>query len=281
MDYNQESLMNGKIKFECAIALLLILLDVFLTVKISHQNNGRESKSLNISTLSSATDQNITVQVITKQYNKEGVEAEYPMLVSGGSEEQLSRWNQIIEEDFNKILAIYSFHPITAPAKVPSNRTPTILRIKYEMKLNNENYISILYTAAYNNPTSAHPTELVYTTNINKSSSNRMKLSDVVILSEDFVKNFRTWEYISPFQENAEWNKAVKDYIANLSDEDLLSGFQNADRIDSDNQMGIYSYLTEDRLGISLGVPNYIGDHAEFEGNYSDIKDYLQPDFKF
>ena len=273
--------MNRKMKYAFMLALLLILSDAFMAVKLAEQNIKLEHSNPDKSSVSEVSSRNSTAPVVTKQYRTDGVVAEYPMLVTGGSVEQLKQWNQIIEEDVDKILAIYSFQPVPGPARTPSESQATILRIKYEMKLNNENYVSIFYTAAFNSPTSAHPTQLVYTTNIDKAASKRMVLSDIVILNEEFVRNFRTWEYIPLVENNEEWNNAVKDYVTNISDEELLSGFQNADIIGSKNRWNIYSYLTKDRLGISLGVPNFIGDHAEFEEKYQKIKNYLRPDFKY
>lgn len=218
-----------------------------------------------------------TVDEIEKeQYKKDGIEAEYPKLISGGNTEDLERWNQMIYEDFNKILKIYSFNPFPELTPSPTNQIPTILTIKNMVKLNTTNLISIFYNADYNSKFSAHPTDLVYTTNIDKTNKVRLKLSDIIKLDKDFVKDFREWTFIPVEQGNEELNKAIKDYVDNISDEDLLMGFQTADNIGSGNLWGIYSYFTPDRLGISLEVPNYIGDHIEFEREYSKLKDFLK-----
>jgi hypothetical protein len=121
---------------------------------------------------------------------------------------------------------------------------------------------------------------LAYTTNIDKVKNQRLKLSDIVTLNSDFVKNFREWNFVSEEEGNEELNKAIRDYISNMSDEDLLMGFLAADQIGSGNLWGMYSYLTPERLGISVSVPNYIGDHVEFERDYSELGDFLTKDFK-
>jgi hypothetical protein len=219
-------------------------------------------------------------EISSEQYKKDGIEGKYPKLISGGSEEKLKELNQIIESDFNKILSIYSFRPFPQLTPEPTNAMPTLLNIDYSMKLNNDRFVSILYKAAYNSRYSAHPTELVYTTNINKENNKRLKLTDIIQVNGDFVKEFRTWDFIPEEPENKEYNQAIRDYVGSLSDEDLLMGFQSADLIGSGNLWGIYSYLTPDRLGISLGVPNYIGDHVEFEKDYSKLEQFLKPEFK-
>jgi hypothetical protein len=220
------------------------------------------------------TGQESAGQVSNIIYNKDGIEAEYPKLVSGGSEKELRGWNQLIEEDFNKILKIYFFRP--NPELTP---VPAYLKIKYKIERNDADFISILYTVSFNSPYSAHPTELIYTTNINKAKNKRIILSDIVKLDKEFVNDFRTWEYLPMMEDNDELNKAIKDYVSNMSDKDLLMGFKTSDIIGTGNIWGIYSYLTDDSLGISLGVPHYIGDHVEFEMKYSELKKFLKSDF--
>jgi hypothetical protein len=213
-------------------------------------------------------------------YQKDGIEGTYPEFISGASEATLDQWNQIISKDFNKILDIYSFNPFPELTPSPATIVPTILKINYELKSNSRKAISILYIAAYTSPYSAYPTNLVYTTNIDKDNSKRLRLSDIVTLNSDFVKNFRTWDLVSPVGVKEDYIQAIRDYIKNLSDEDLLMGFQAADQIGSKNLWGIYTYLTPNRLGISIGVPNYIGDHVEFEKDLSELKDFLKEDYQ-
>lgn len=217
-----------------------------------------------------------TQTIITKQHNKSGVEAEYPVFVSGGNAQELAIWNQIIEKDFNKILDIYSFEPFTGPTPAPATQIPTILNLKYKMRLNNDHFASFSYLADFNSAYAAHPTEIMYTTNIDKKNSKRVRLGDIVTLNKDFVKEFRTWDFVPIEQGNEELNQAIKDYFTQLSDEDLLQGFQHADIIGTGNLRDIYSYLTPQKIGISFGVPNYIGDHVEFERNYDSLKKFLK-----
>jgi hypothetical protein len=220
-------------------------------------------------------------QIRDEMYHKDGIEASYPKFVTGGSEEQRNQWNNLISVDFNKIIHIYSFNPFPELTPSPTAVVPTILRINYVIKSNNSQGISIFYTADFNSPYSAHPTDLVYTTNIDKTENKRLKLRDFVKLSPDFVKNFRNWDFISVEEGNEELNQAIRDYMNNISDEDLLMGFEAADQIDSNNIWGIFSYLTPDKLGISVAVPNYIGDHVEFEREFSKLEDFLVPGFKW
>lgn len=215
-------------------------------------------------------------KISSESYHKDGIAAEYPKLTSGGTKEERDEINKLIFEDFNKILRIYAFQPFPELTPSPAAESPVILNINYVIKQNTDKLISILYHAEFNSPSSAHPTDLVYTTNINKKDKVRIKLSDMFKINKAFVKDFREWKFIPREEGNEEINQAIRDYFTHMTDEDLLMGFQSADLIGSDNLWGMYSYLTPDRLGISIGVPNYIGDHVEFEREYSKLKDYLK-----
>lgn len=209
-------------------------------------------------------------------YRQDGYDAVYPNIISGGSLKQLEQWNKLIDQDFEKILHIYSFQPFPQPTPPTGSSAPVILKLGYTIKENSDRLISIFYTADFASPYSAHPTELIYTTNIDKIGSRRVRLGDYVKLNEKFVKEFRTWEPILYEEGEEELNKAARDYMASFTDKELLRGFRAADQIGSANLYHIYSYRTPEKLGISLEAPNYLGDHIEFEKKLSELSDYLK-----
>ena len=254
--------------------LFTLLLFVILIIAC---NSLKKAEVIGINETSQITNSIIeSDQVTAEQYRKDGIEASYPKFISEGNEDQRSIWNKLIQTDFNKILQIYSFNPFPDIIPGPTPVVPTILKIIYDIKSNNNHVISILYTAAFNSPYSAYPTDLVYTTNIDKEKNKRLQLSDIVNINLDLVKDFRNWDYIPYEAGNETLDRAVRDYMSSMTEEDLLLGFQTADQIGSDNLWGIFSYLTPNRLGISVSVPNYLGDHIEFERKYSDIKQYIK-----
>lgn len=260
-----------------SILVVIVGLSVFL---YACNNSGSKELIKTEEATHLTNEADLSHQIEDVSYQKNGITAIYPKIIAGGTKEELSKWNRIISSDFDQILHIYSFNPIPGPTPSPSAETPSILEIKYELKLLNINIISILYKAYFNAKFSAYPTELIYATNINKETGNRFRLKDVVDLNQEFVKNFRTWELVPYEGENEEWDQAIKDYLNNISDEDLLMGLEAADIIGSKNVWGINSYYTPNKIGISIGVPNYIGDHVEFEREYSEIRDYLKTDIK-
>ena len=216
-------------------------------------------------------EENIT-NIEEMSYVKEGVEASYPRLLSGGSPESLEKWNEIIKRDFDKILQIYSFQPFPESIPNPTGVVPIFLKITYEVKANTDSRLSLFYRADYNSIYSAHPSNLIYTTNIDKKRDKRLSLRDVVQLNEAFVKDFRNWSIKAGEEDSPEIQEAIHEYIKNITDEELLTGFRAADRIGSNNPWGIYSYQTQDNLGISIEVPHYAGDHAEFEQSLGELE---------
>lgn len=197
-------------------------------------------------------------------YQKDGVEAYYPKIISGGTSEERSVWNQIIEDDFNQILNIYSFRPY--PNKEDGqNEVPTVLKIDYELKSQGGQFYSILYKARYSSPYVAHPTELVYTTNIDLIHNKRLSLKDLLGLNEEFVNEFREWSLVTDETLNKEVKDAIEVYRKEMTNQDLLQGFEKADVIGSTNIWGVFSYITPNGIGISISVPPYLGDHLEFE----------------
>lgn len=267
-----------KYKYYSAAFIIMVALSVILSHydRVGEDNEDTVIRAGSGYSSDVSAMHNTDASIMNIKYRRNGIEAEYPQIISGGSEDERKKWNQIINDDFQKILKIYSFQPFSGPTPVPADRIPVILRITYELKRNDDSFISILYKANYNSPYSAHPTELVYTTNIDKSNGSRISLSNIVKINDKFAEDFKHWDVI-PFQgENEELQNAVQDYVINMSEEDLLKGFETADIIGSGNHWGVYSYLSGEHLGISLGVPNYIGDHAEFEQEYDKLKEYLR-----
>ncbi|MDI9508268.1 MAG: hypothetical protein GX319_04665 [Clostridiales bacterium] len=193
---------------------------------------------------------------------------EYPFIVSGADNGQLELLNNIIIEDVGKILNVYSAYAFGPPSREEDIYKSDVLRINYKIMRNDRDYLSIFYRADFFSPYAAYPTELVYTTNIDIKSGRRIKLSEIIEVNKSLVDDISSWELVSKndgINDNKEYHQALIDYISGLGREVLLAGLMSADIIGADNYLGIYSYLTPQKIGISISVPNYLGDHVEFE----------------
>ncbi len=274
--------MMNKQRLGYIIKLMLTMIVALMLGKIlgcrEYHLNRKNINKVELLTREVVLEYDSTHHIESVDFRENGIVASYPRILTGGSATQLEDWNRIIKEDFDKIIQIYSFQPFPQPMP-PTDVVPIMLTLSYDVKGNTDAWLSILYHADYNSIYSAHPSNLVYTSNIDKRTSRRLRLSDIVDLNEAFVKEFRSWRQKDNPQSTDEIRNAVNVYINNISDEELLTGFRLADQIGSGNTWGIYSYLTKDRVGISIEVPNYAGDHAEFEQEMTMLEQYLKPEF--
>lgn len=279
--------MKPKFLFLVGVLLITVFLClVNLLLKTEQEKEIRRKKPMEydaiIQVIKGEEDSGQDKDIEKVAYEKDGIKASYPQFILGGNtsyNENARVWNKLILNDFNKILQIYSFRPFPEEAPAPSAAIPTLLTISYRIKANDIKKASILYTADYSSAYSAHPSSLVYTTNIDKINNKRVRLTDYVTVNKDFVKDFRSWTLKTEITD-PELLQAIQDYITSITDEDLLLGFQAADQIGSDNPWGIYSYTTPDNLGISIQAPNYIGDHIEFERPISELQNFRKSVYK-
>lgn len=236
-----------------------------------------------IETSSMHTTQSNTEAFEVKEnpYITERIEAAYPTIISGASQKKLDKWNRIIKDDFDKILAIYSYDPFAGINGLPDQTNRIVLNIQYEIKTLNKQFLSILYRASYNSPYSAHPTELVYTTNIDTMKDRRLTLRDLVQLDSSFASFLRSWEFSEVAPINPMLNAVVRTILNDMSDKELLEGLNTADQIGSGNRWGIFTYLTPNKFGVSVSVPHFAGDHVELEKAYDELKDFLNPDYQW
>ena len=198
-------------------------------------------------------------------YQRNGIKVTYPTIVSEADSEKAAVWNSIILQDIDRILSIYSDYILSPPPEGVDLYRQKTLKISYDIKRNDNRYLSIFYTADFFSPYAAYPTQMVYTTNIDKENDRRVVLSDHISNVGSLATDINSWDIVVGNNTPKEYTQAVRDYIKGLGKEILQVGFEAADIIGPDNYLDIFSYLTPDRLGISISVPNYLGDHAELE----------------
>ncbi len=204
-------------------------------------------------------------EIQDKIFQKNGTYVSYPVLISETDSEKINAWNNIILQDIGRILNIYSAYTFAPPPEGEDLYLPDTLHVTYEIKRNDIRYLSIVYTADFYSPYAAYPTQIIYTTNIDKTNDRRLRLSDVIPDRRSLANELTSWDIVSEYDDHKEYSGAVRDYISGLGKEIIYMGLESADFIGPDNYLGIYSYLTPDKLGISISVPHYLGDHVEYE----------------
>lgn len=164
--------------------------------------------------------------------------------------------NQIIK---NEVLKVQNAHK--------SIGQEFSLEINDSIKLNKPNVLSIRYFGYGNVKGSAHPSNLLFTTNININNASRIKLTDLENVNLTLAKKLRTAEYVGPYLINSELKSAINNYLSQLTNNDIIRMLKTADYA----QAEAYSYFTNDSLVICKPVSHVLGDYAEFKIKYKDI----------
>lgn len=200
--------------------------------------------------------QKSTYKINSIKYVDKSSKISYPQISNLSNINKQKIINQIIKNDVLKVQNTYK-----------SIGQEFSLEINYSIKLNKPNVLSIRYFGYGNVKGSAHPSNLLFTTNININNASRIKLTDLVYANLTLAKKLRTAKYVGPYKINSELKSAINNYLGQLTNNDLIRMFKTADSA----QAEAYSYLTNDSLVISIPISHVLGDYAEFEINYKDI----------
>lgn len=210
-----------------------------------------ENKSTTQTSNEAAGNYKITQNV----YKNKNIIVNYPQITSLEAANKQSTINQLIKND----VVSYVNKNITADSS---------LELKYSVKLQTPDFISIQYLGVANAPNTAHPNNIFYTTNISIKDAKKLRLSDIVKVDANFVNAFKKGQYVdSEGRDIKEAPPQITEYINdNISTNDLIKYFNEADSFDIENvnQSNTFSYLTKDAIVISINVPHALGDHAEF-----------------
>ncbi|KOA19289.1 hypothetical protein CLHOM_23950 [Clostridium homopropionicum DSM 5847] len=211
-----------------------------------------------------STQTTINYQLTKNVYKAKNVTVNYPQITNLGDDNKQKLLNEII-----KNTALEGF-----TKGVDDNLT---LEINYNIPLAASNFLSIQYYGLSTIRGAAYPTNQFYTTNIDIKNAKKLKLADIIKIDDNFVKSFRNGSYVASEPSNSRMKAAVNQYINNISNEDLIKYFKQADsRNIEENPSTTYSYLTNDSIVISLNVPHAIGDHAEYKIKSTDIQNNIK-----
>lgn len=144
------------------------------------------------------------------------------------------------------------------------------IEVDYTVAWTGPRLLSIRYDGYMNVEGAAYPNNLFYTTNVDIADGTKVRLRDVVAIDAGFIETFKAGQFIPWDTGLADAEEPIRENVAGY---DLVQALTNADNgYGLQNPDYCFSYFTEDSLGISIGVPHVIGDHAEFEIPYQDIQ---------
>lgn len=194
-------------------------------------------------------DTNVTYEINSNEYtyklNGNNVLIKYPVLISDKFDFTII--NDTIKETALNIFSI-------------DKEVNQEINIEYEVTFSNNSFISIVFKGLINATSSAHPSNIFYTLNINIENSSKIRLTDIYNIDDDFVEICRN-----------ELKKQLDSNIAIYLDNELKDML-----INSDQKSEVYSYYKEKSVGISFPTIHVIGDHSEIEISKELLKNNLK-----
>ncbi|NDI35441.1 hypothetical protein [Chengkuizengella sediminis] len=168
--------------------------------------------------------------------------------------------NQLIKDEALKILNLYSHAD-----------GPLTIEINNKVTWKSGNLMSIQYSGvSYVDLPAAYPINVFYTSNINIAKEKTEKLNDIIYIDQKLIDKIKNGEFkaLHPEHDNV---------FDTFTEEDLMKMLSNADSLDIEGTR-IFSYFTNEGLGISVNVIHALGDHAEFEINVQNLRENIKKD---
>lgn len=189
-------------------------------------------------------------------YNKDMIKISYPKVSGLKDKEKEKEINELIEQG-----------AISGSNYYKDIEGKVDLEIDYLVKLQDEKTLSLVFTGLGIASGTAHPTDHFYTVNIDLENVKLFKLGDFIKVNDNLVDRLKNGDFKL-------LNNNQQEIINIIERDSLIKGLTNADSLDkigTKDQVDYFSYLTEDSLGISVGVPHVAGDHAEFEIKFNQL----------
>lgn len=188
------------------------------------------------------------------QYELGTVNIKYPIISVEGHEEVIytgiQTVNDIIKNDALSILTNYSINDGTDS-----------INVDYSIFIDGDGNISVKFSGDTMYSGAAHPSVLLYTSNVNVYSGTRFKPISDDKLSQ-IAAYFEVGKDYEVCSDEADIKEAVEDYLREYDMSMLATELNNMD-FDDDRQMPYtYSYQDEDGVYIIISVPTAIGQYA-------------------
>ncbi|MDD7795522.1 hypothetical protein [Clostridium sp. 'White wine YQ'] len=235
------------------------------TTDASVQNN--ESTSNGNTEQKTETKNNVDYKVnklsSSKNDNKIKYNIKYPEVSGLNDIDKQKKINTILKDEALKVLNYYK----DALGSLELN-------IDYNITLKSPYILSVQYTGSGFVSNAAHPNSLFYTTNINMNTGDRLRLKNVINIDKNFADKVLRGD-IKPL------HVYHSDVLNHYTSEEIQQYFMNADSLDNigtEQQSDTFMYFTNDSLGISISTGHALGDHAEFETKYQNIKGNIKTD---
>ena len=208
----------------------------------------------------------IGYEIIEAKYINADIIIHYPQIINLGDKGKQNEINRILKEEALAVLDEYEESEISSKLS---------LDMDFDVMWDGQRLLSIRYLGDGYLKGAAHPFNFFYTTNINIMNGTKVRLKELIEIDDGLVyklkqAKYRPWHSALNLAEDGILNEVLSDWFNDYNLIDYISKRDN-----SDEYLDFW-YLTEDTLGISLGIPHAIGDHMEFEIDYKDLRSNIK-----
>lgn len=188
----------------------------------------------------------------TAHYINQDVYISYPQILNS----EAAQLNELIKREAIEMFLVNYYE----------NENNLVLEISYAITFRNEKLLSIVFYGYGNKKDTAHPNRHFCTLNVDLENMKKICLKNVINDFEKFISTVKNKNFIFKIYDDNGIETLMK--VNELIDFESL---EKSDVLGSE----IYSYFTENGLGISFGVPYAIGDHKEIEIPYNELTELL------
>lgn len=240
--------------YECGY----IVGDKIMSYKISYPSSQKDKFSpiTNYMTEDLLGNYYVMYDVNSDNYQDKGISINYPKVNIFSDKDKEDKINALIKSEALKPLEWWK-----------NEDTEVTLNLDYTIKYKSDNILSIEYLGYGNVKGAVHPSNIIYTTNINMKDASLIKLNDILNIDASLIDALKKGNY-QTYSEglNLETAGALKEVKSSLSAKDLIEELKAEDS---------KFYFTKDSLGISVSVAHVVGDHVEFEIAYKNLLDNI------
>ncbi|MEJ3718591.1 DUF4163 domain-containing protein [Paenibacillus polymyxa] len=199
--------------------------------------------------------------LIQEKYSKNGIVIKYPQITKLKDIAKQKSLNQILKTDALEGLQNYA-----------DSNAGVHVEIDYEIKRQSERFLSVQYTGIHYMKDAAYPTHMFYTTNLDMKQASRIRLRDLVKVEKPFIELIKSGKItaVQPEQQGLIGDFTKDDLIQLLANADVTKGSL------AEVEMELFSYLTNDSLGMSVPMAHVVGDHAEYEIRLAQIPENIR-----
>lgn len=242
--------------------LIILIPILFILISCSAKTEQNADTTKNSIELNTA----VSYEIESRNYSKDEINITYPKIVNLDNDTYEDEINELIQKEAIKIIESYSLEEGN-------------LDVDYRVTFRSNDFLSIQYLGSFFSTGAAHPLNIFYTSNIDLKKAEKVKLSDLLEINEAFVEKFKQGNYKS-YDDNLNLLEegVIEEIWSMYSDADLLHYLQQADEAGQINQLGTFSYITQDSIGVSISIPHAVGDHLEMEIGFVDVSENVKKD---